>query len=204
MGEISIKNRTLANLLLGAVVAVVTTVLMYFVIELMPNPGLVAGVLLIGIGIGLVITRWSRVGPFEGELGSPWFESDLCASLGREVARSARFQRELTIAVVRQRSGEPIDWQSQLRASDQMISCRSGWIVLVLPETNKDGVEALVSRLTFENHAEVQAVVMDPAAIHYKPERLSEALLRLVRNAPEASATPLVVRRDTDRLRWTS
>lgn len=189
--------------LVGALTAVLVTVAPYVAFGVMPNLGIVIGMLLIGIGIGLVVARLGRVGPFQGEFGSPWFESDLCASLGREVSRAARFQRELTIAVVRQCSGQAIDWQAQVRASDQVVGCRNGWFVLVLPETNKDGVEAFIARVTFERHAEVQAVVMDPSAIHFKPEKLGEALLRLVRDAPEPSDTPLVVRRDTDRLRWT-
>lgn len=189
--------------LVGALTAVAITVAAYLAIGRLPNLGFAVGMLLIGIGIGLVVARLGRVGPFEGEFGSPWFESDLCASLGREVARAARFQRELTIAVVRQRSGDAVDWRTHMRASDQVIGCRNGWFVLVLPETTKDGVEALITRTTIESSATVQAVVMDPSAIHFKPEKLGEALLRLVRDAPEPSDTPLVVRRDTDRLRWT-
>lgn len=188
--------------LVGGVTAVLITLAMYVVIGRIPNPGLIVGLLLIGLGIGLVVARLGRVGPFEGEFGSPWFESDLCESLRREVARAARFQRDLTIAVVRQHSGTPIDWQEQLRASDLSMTCRNGWHVLVLPETTKDGVESLIARTTVESEATVQAVVMDPSMIHYKPDRLGEALLALVRSAPEPSGAPLAVARDTDRLRW--
>lgn len=201
MGGIPINDRTLMHPLVGALTAVLITVVSYFALDDWPNLGFMIGLLLTGVGVGLVVARLGRVGPFEGEFGSPWFESDLCASLGREAARAARFQRELTIAVVRQRSGETIDWNAQMRASDQIIGCRNGWFVLVLPETTKDGVEALITRTTAESSARVQAVVMDPSAIHFKPERLGEALLRLVRDAPEPSSAPLVVRRDTDRLR---
>lgn len=189
--------------LVGALTAAVIVAGSYFTLGEFPNPGFAAGLFLIGIGTGLVIARLGRIGPFEGEFGSPWFESDLCASLGREVSRAARFERDLTIAVVRQRGGEPIDWQSSMRASDQVIACRNGWQILVLPETHKDGVESFITRTTLENNARVQAVVMDPSVIYFKPERLGDALLRLVRDAPEPSEMPLVIRRDTDRLRWT-
>lgn len=171
-------------------------------LDRVPNPGLVAGLLVVVIGSALILIRIGRLGPVQGEFGSPWFESDLCEMLRREVARSARFDRDLTIAIVRQHSGRDIDWASSARAADEVVRCRNGWYVLVLPETAKNGAERLIQRVTLEAGAAVQAVVMDPSIVHNNPERMGEAILKLVRSAPEPLETPFAVRRDTDRLRW--
>jgi len=186
----------------GAVLAGVMIGLLYVLLGRVPNSGLILGLLVIGVGVGLVVARWRRLGPCQGELGSPWFESDLCEMLRHEVARSARFDRELTVAVVRERDGNNINWTESIRAADKVVACRNGWHVLVLPETGKDGAEALIERVTLESGATVQAVVMDPSVVHSRPDDIGEGLVQLVREAPEPSDRPFVVRRDTDRLRW--
>jgi SpoVK/Ycf46/Vps4 family AAA+-type ATPase len=166
----------------------------------MPNPGVVAGFMLIGIGVGMVVARYGKMGVFQGEFGSPWFETDLSDLLRKEIARAARFERELSIAVVRQHDGDAIDWSAHTRQADDIIQCRNGWRVLVLPETPKDGVQSMIERARANTGADIEAIVMDPSVAHLKNTRLEEAMLDLIRNPP-AAGSPVPVRRDTDRLR---
>ena len=169
-----------------------------------PNVGVISGLMLIGVGVGMVIARFGNMGPFQGEFGSPWFESELGETLRKEVARAARFDRDLSIVVLRQRSGEPLQWAEQLRQADDVIACRNGWHVLILPETGKDGAHAMLERAIEGRNVEIQAGIMDPSVSHNDPKQLGEHLLNLTRNLPEPSgaAHPAAIRRDTDRLRW--
>jgi hypothetical protein len=167
----------------------------------MPNPGVVASVMLIGIGVGMVVARYGKMGAFQGEFGSPWFETDLSEALRKEIARAARFERELSIVIVRQQSGETIDLKEHTRQADDVIQCRNGWQVLVLPETPKEGALSMIERATSNTGAELEAVVMDPSVAHLDKWRLEEAILDLIRNPPVENGRPVPVRRDTDRLR---
>jgi hypothetical protein len=177
----------------------------YLLTGTLPNAGVVVGIMLIGVGIGLVVARFGNMGPFQGEFGSPWFEVELVETLRKEVARASRFDRELSIVVARQHDGPPVSWDSLTRASDDVVVCRNGWHVVILPETDKDGAQAMVERVVAEPARKVQVVIMDPTVHHYDSDKLGAALLDLVRHAPpsqEAVQTTLVVQRDTDRLRW--
>lgn len=167
----------------------------------MPNPGVVASVMIIGIGVGMVVARYGKMGAFQGDFGSPWFETDLSGVLRKEIARAARFERELSIVIVRQLSGEPIDLKALTRQADGVIQCRNGWHVLVLPETPKDGALSMIERASANAGAELEAVVMDPSVAHLDKWRLEEAILDLIRNPPVEDGRPIPVRRDTDRLR---
>jgi xanthosine utilization system XapX-like protein len=188
--------------LVGALSAAMMVGILSVILGRVPNPVVVAGIMLIGIGIGLVVARYGNVGPFQGEFGSPWFEARLSDTLRREVARAARFDRDLTIALVRTPAAGSFDWARQIREVDEAIACRGGWHVLVLPETTKDGAQTLIERVTLAAGIEVEAVIMDPSVTHSSRDRLSEALLELMRNPPVQTEAPLLVRRDTDRLRW--
>jgi hypothetical protein len=170
----------------------------------LPNLGMISGLMLIGIGVGMVIARYGNMGPFGGEFGSPWFESELGETLRKEVARAARFDRDLSVVVLRQHSGTPVQWQEHVRQADDVIACRNGWYVLILPETDKDGAHAFLERTMVDLNIEIQAGIMDPSLSHNDPKELGDNLLDLVRNLPEASGAmqPAAIRRDTDRLRW--
>ena len=136
--------------MLHPVVGAVSAAAMISIVSLflgdMPNPGVVASVMIIGIGVGMVVARYGKMGAFQGDFGSPWFETDLSGVLRKEIARAARFERELSIVIVRQLSGEPIDLKALTRQADGVIQCRNGWHVLVLPETPKDGALSMIER----------------------------------------------------------
>lgn len=203
MGGTSIGNRVLLHPVVGAVSALVIVVLVSMLVGRAVNTAVIIGLMLIGIGVGLVIARFGKMGPFQGEFGSPWFEADLGEILRREVARASRFDRELSIVVVRQMGGRPVEWERQVREADMVVACRNGWYLFVLAETGKDGAQRMIERATADIEGEIQAVIMDPSVTHHDPRKLGTALLELVRNPPPLEpATPVVVRRDTDRLRW--
>ncbi len=203
MGSTSLGSRVLLHPVVGAISALVIVVLATFLVGRALNPAIVVGMMLIGIGIGLVVARFGKMGPFQGEFGSPWFEADLGEMLRREVARAARFDRELSIVVVRQVDGQPVVWDRHVREADQVIACRNGWHLLVLAETGKDGAQRMIERAITGAEIQIQAVIMDPSVTHLDPRKLGAALLELVRNPPPLEpVAPVMVRRDTDRLRW--
>lgn len=188
---------------MGAGAALLVIIILSIVLRNMPGPGIVASLMLIGTGIGLVVARFGNAGPFQGELGSPWFEADLADILKREIARAARFDRDLSFVVVRQLGGNPVEWTDVVRDADQVFACRNGWSVLVLAETSKDGAQRMIERATVDVNARVQAVIMDPSITSHDPKKLGKALTELLRNPPDIDSTSAVaVHRSTDRLRW--
>jgi len=132
-----ITDRGLLYPLLGVGTASAVILLTQVVSGNLPSPITVANLYLLGLGIGLVIARIGRLGPFEGILGSPWFESRIQETLAREVARALRYDRDLTIVALRAASGQRLDLQRNIRATDQLLRCRDGWNLLILPETDQ-------------------------------------------------------------------
>jgi hypothetical protein len=106
----------------------------------------------------------------------PWFEHHLRATLLRETARAARFQRELTIMAIRQSKAGRLNWRSLTRQTDELMRCRGGWVVLVLPETTEDGAVTLLRRASLGCCESVQAIVLSPRAFGWNGEALSRDL----------------------------
>lgn len=127
-----------------------------------PNPILLANLYAIGTGTGLILARIGRLGPFGGVLGMPWFESRLDETLAREAARAMRFERDLTIAAVRQTSEPKIDWRDHARATDQVIVCRDGWMILILPETDLASALILLRRVRAVENVDFHAALVNP------------------------------------------
>lgn len=144
-------------------------------------PNLIAAVslLLVGIGAGLIVARFGRLGPFDGRLGAPWFESHLRDTLFRESARAARFQRELSILAVRQTSAGALSWRTLTRPTDEAFHCRNGWTVIMLPETTGEQALTLLRRATVDHPEMVQAILLSPNAFGWNGEALGHALTEL-------------------------
>lgn len=132
-----ITDRGLLYPILG--VATVSAVILstLFVSGNLPSPITIANLYLMGLGIGLVVARIGRLGPFEGILGSPWFESRVQETLARETARALRYDRDLTVVAIRPAPGQRLELQRSIRATDQLVRCRGGWNLLILPETDQ-------------------------------------------------------------------
>lgn len=128
----------------------------------LPNPIALANLYVIGIGTGLIMARVGRLGPFEGVLGMPWFESRIEETLAREAARATRFNRDLTVAATRQTSGRKLDWQEHARDTDQVINCRDGWTLLILPETDQAGALILLRRICAAEGVDFRAALVSP------------------------------------------
>lgn len=163
-GEGRMSDRGLMFPIIGAVVTTIIVFLFRFGTGHFPNPILLASLYLIGVGSGLIRARLDRLGPFDGQLGSPWFESDLHAALTREVARALRFQRQLTVAAVRTEGSSGIDWSDHLRLADQAFTCRNGWSILILVETSLDGAARMMERVEIELGSELHGALLVPDA----------------------------------------
>lgn len=140
-------------------------VLLAYLIRLMvggwPSATVVASVALMSVGAVLVVSRFSRLGPFRGELGSPWAESELRENVVSEAQRAARYARPLSVVAVRT-CGQSAGWETVVRGVDRVVNCRGGWMVLILPETDARGAMTLMRRIGAADAAAQAAVVSLP------------------------------------------
>ncbi len=136
--------------------------------------------LVIGIGAALVTVRIGRIGPFEGELGSLRLEMDLRDRIMREADRAIRYDREFSILAIRQ-PGAADHWRSTVRGADDMIVCRRGLYILLLPETSRGGTLMLLRRAMMKSASPVQAALVSAPIDGRTGDELLDALLVLVR-----------------------
>ncbi|MGH9173913.1 MAG: hypothetical protein ACRD1H_06130, partial [Vicinamibacterales bacterium] len=147
-----------------------------------PSPVTSFSLAIVGIGAALVTVRYGRLGPFEGEFGPPKLETMLLERIQRETERAARYEREFSILAVRQSRG--VDhWRSSVRGVDDMIPCRRGITIMLLPETSRDGALALLQRVTTQAGVPIQAALVNCPADGRNVDALAETLLRLVRQS---------------------
>lgn len=139
-----------------------------------PHITVALGVLLTTFGVGLIASRFSRLGPFEGELGAPWFENDLHETLLWEYDRAARYGRVVTVIVMRQRSGTT-DWRFGIRGVDRVIPCRDDWLIAILPETTRDGAMTMLRRLSDLGQFDRAVVLQLPQDVDHR-NRLRQAI----------------------------
>lgn len=137
-------------------------------------------VLIIGLGAALVTVRIGRIGPFEGELGSLRLEMDLRDRIMREADRALRYDREFSILAIRQ-PGAAERWRSTVRGADDIVTCRRGLVILLLPETSRGGTLMLLRRAMMESPAPVQAALVSAPLDGRSGDELLDALLVLVR-----------------------
>jgi hypothetical protein len=145
-----------------------------------PSPVLAYSVLIIGVGAALVVVRYNRLGPFQGELGPPRLERELRESIARETSRAARYGHALTIVVVRQERGPAVAWNTNVRNVDVVVPCRKGVTVLLLPETGPDGACILLDRVNAAE-APIQAALVSCPSDGRTGDELSRQMLQLVR-----------------------
>jgi hypothetical protein len=155
-----------------------------------PHPVVAAGILLMALGAGLIAARFSRLGPFDGELGAPWFENDLRETLSWEFERAARYGRIVTVVVLRQKPGAA-DWDAVVRAVDRVIGCRNDWTIMILPETTREGAASMLRRLAEAGEVAHAAIMQLPYDIENR-DRLPQAILSAMREAPRAGSVVLV------------
>jgi hypothetical protein len=81
---------------------------------------------------------------------------------------------------LRSTSGRKIDFQRNVRATDQVVSCRDGWHLLVLPETDRVSALLLLRQICAETV--IQAALVAPDAERPR-HRIETELLALMRTA---------------------
>ncbi|MEZ4572635.1 MAG: hypothetical protein R2849_20430 [Thermomicrobiales bacterium] len=175
-----ITDRGLLYPVLGIAVATIFTALYQIITGDFPGLISIANLSLLGLGIGLVVARFGKLGPFEGVLGSPWTENRILETLNRETARSLRYGRDLTILAFRAADKQKLDASRAVRATDQLIVCRNGWNLLVLPETDHTGAQLLLRHICVDRPVLAAVVSPDPDRPR---QRMESELLELVRSA---------------------
>lgn len=166
----------------------------YFAFGDRVSPVVFYALLLIGLGAGLVAIRIGRVGPFNGELGSPRFETDLRDRILSEVDRATRYDRDFSVLAVRQVGGND-HWRASVRGADNIIACRRGLAIVLLPETSRGGALMLLRRALMESPSVVQAALVSCPFDGRDGDKLLTTLLGLVR---ESSQPGKIVMRGPD------
>jgi hypothetical protein len=142
------------------------------------SPVVSYSLLIIGVGAALVSVRYGRLGPFEGELGPPRLESELRDRVRHEVERAVRYDREFSVLAVRQAGGRD-RLRSSIRGVDEVIPCRRGLTLLLLPETPRDGALAVLSRLANDVNVPILAALVSCPADGRSADALLTELLQL-------------------------
>ncbi|RIK38983.1 MAG: hypothetical protein DCC58_15970 [Chloroflexi bacterium] len=173
------RPRDLAWPLLSAIAGVGAIYLFRLGLGHWPHGVVSTGIILVAVGVGLIGARFSRLGPFEGELGAPWFENDLRETLAWEYDRASRYGRVVTVVVLRQRPGAPM-WDAVVRAVDRVISCSNNWLIMILPETNREGALSMLHRLTESGGIDHAAVLQLPRDLDER-DQLPAAILGVMR-----------------------
>lgn len=155
-----------------------------------PHPVVAIGIVLVSVGLGMVAARFSRLGPFDGELGAPWFENDLGETLGWEYERAVRYDRVVTVVALRQNPGASRT-AAVVRAVDRVITCRNNWLVMILPETTRDGAMSMLRRLSEAGDVAHAAVLQLPVDID-RSEHLPSAILSAMREVPQPGSVVLI------------
>jgi hypothetical protein len=146
----------------------------------------------------MVCARFSRLGPFEGELGAPWFENDLNETLSWEYDRAARYGRIVTVIVLRQRPGAT-HWDAVVRAVDRVIGCRNNWMIMILPETTREGALSMLHRLTESGEIARAAVLQLPLDLESRTG-MTRAVLGAIREDVRPESKHVVYTGGTDSL----
>lgn len=148
-----------------------------------PSPVIYYSLVVVGLGAALVTVRYGRLGPFEGELGAPSLETRVRDDILRESERAVRFAREFTIVAVRQTSGTPVLWTSAVRMVDDVVECRRGLLLLMLPETSSEGAVALLRRVRELYTATLEAAIVVCPEDGRTGDAIAAQLLTLIREA---------------------
>ncbi|MEX1157625.1 MAG: hypothetical protein WEC79_01690 [Thermomicrobiales bacterium] len=148
------------------------------------SPVVYYALLVIGLGAGLVAVRIGRLGPFDGELGSPRHETELRDRIHSEVDRATRYDRDFSVLAVRQVGGSD-RWRASVRGADDIITCRRGLAIVLLPETSRGGALMLLRRALMESPSVVQAALVSCPFDGKDGDELLSALLGLVRESSQ-------------------
>jgi hypothetical protein len=144
---VEISDRGLLYPICGLAIASVITASYQLLSGHYPDPISIANLYLVGLGLGLVIARIGRLGPFGGVLGTPWQEAKIEEVLNREAARARQYGRDLTIIAVKPVGKTKLDIRQAIRMTDQLLVCRSGWNLIVLPETDRENAGLLMRKI---------------------------------------------------------
>jgi|GEM_PF-6509987 len=148
------------------------------------TPVVYYALMIVGLGGALVTLRIGRIGPFEGELGSLRLEMELRDRILREADRASRYDRDFSILAIRQPGAA--EWlRSSVRTADDMIVCRRGMVVLLLPETSRGGALMLLRRAMMESPAPVQAALVSLPLDGQNGDELLESLMTLIRESAQ-------------------
>jgi hypothetical protein len=171
------------------IVGVVLGIAVAFVLGERIGPAVVFSIILIGLGGALVVVRYGRLGPFSGELASPRVEMMVRDHIVAEMKRSLRYGHTFSVLAIRHSSKASLDtsaWNEMVRSVDEVIPCRWGITLLLLPETNRDGAVAVYERVAaFSGKPLSAALVVSPDDAR-TPDEFGACLLDAIRKSASA------------------
>jgi len=188
-GTVEITDRGLLYPVLGLTAASIVTALHQLIAGEYPGLVTIANIYVFGLGFGLILARFGRLGPFGGILGLPWQETRIEEILDRESARAIRYGRNLTVVALRPMDKARLEIHRGIRETDQHLVCRNGWNVLILPETDRDSTVFLLRQICGTRPVMAALASPDPDRPRH---RIGPALLAQMRSTtlPEVIAFP--------------
>lgn len=176
-----LSDRGLLYPILGLATASALTAAYQLLTGNYPGALTIAHLYLVGLGTGLVMARFGRLGAFGGMLGSPWHEARIEEVLNREVARARQYGRDLSLIAVKPDGKPKLDLRKIIRATDQVLCCRDGWKLIVLPETDAQSAGFLMRKMF--GGQQVLAATTSIDAERPRQQHLKAELLELLRSA---------------------
>ncbi|HUG16200.1 MAG TPA: hypothetical protein VMM78_14440 [Thermomicrobiales bacterium] len=161
-----------------------------------PSPVLSLSMIVIGLGAALVVVRYGRLGPFQGAFGTPPVETAIRDRMRREIERATRYGHEFTVLALRQKSRRPRSMPSILRVVDDVIPCRRGVTLILLPETPSEGALRIHDRISEAMTEPTFAAIVSCPDDGTTTEELVAKLLTLIRSDAQPGD---VVRYDRER-----
>jgi hypothetical protein len=164
-----------------------------------PGPVISFSMIVIGLGAALVVIRYGRLGPYQGEFGPPPIETVIRDRIVRETERCNRYGGEYSILALRQKSRRSRNVAAKLRLIDEVIHCRKGVTLLMLPETGRAGALRTYERISVTLAEPAIAALVSYPADGTTSDEIASRLRALVR-ADAAPGDVIVFDRERDQV----
>lgn len=168
--------------------------------ETPPSPVVYFTVAIVVLGVALVLVRYDRLGPFEGELGPPRSEGAIRDLILRESQRALRYGGEFAVLVARRPDNGTANWSRIVRGSDTVVECRKRQSLIVLPQTTREGAVQLAARLDASLGYPASVALIHFPGDDVAAEDLCPTLLQLIRQSSCTSVSTATPNAVPDRL----
>lgn len=166
----------------------------------LPSPVVYFTVAIVLVGAALVLARYDRLGPFDGELGPPRAEAAIRELILRESQRALRYGGEFAVLVTRRTDRGSVNSSRIIRGSDTVVECRKRQSLIVLPQTTREGATQLATRLDASLGYPASIALIHFPGDDVAAEELCPTLLQLIRQSSSTAVSTNLQGTVSDRL----